>query len=89
MNEKRQLRLDSNNSYSDYQHIHVIPKENEDLLKNITSPSLNGKTITDAWKNTLKDPNKYLSISPNELVSPCYKVLDSKSFLSYLEKRYW
>jgi len=74
---------------SDYHHIHVIPKENKELLQKITSPGLKGKNISEAWKSTLNSPDKYRTISPQDLLSPCFKLKDSKSLLSYLKKRYW
>jgi hypothetical protein len=74
-----------------YHHIHVIPKENKELLQNITSPYLKGDNhnISEAWKSTLKNPDKYLSVTPQYLLNPCLKLIDCQSFLSYLEKRYW
>jgi len=74
---------------SDYQHIHVIPKENKELLNNITSPYLEGDNISEAWKSILKNPEKYITISPQEFLSPCSKIIDSKSLLLYLKMRYW
>jgi len=74
---------------SDYYHIHIIPDENKELLQKITSPDLQGNNITEAWKSTLKNPDKYLSINPRDFLNPCSKILDSQSFLSYLDKRYW
>lgn len=74
---------------SDYANVHVIPKENKELLQKITSPYLKENNITEAWKSTLKNPDKYLSVSPQDFLSPCSKIVDSQSFLLYLEKRYW
>ena len=74
---------------SDYTNVHVIPKENKELLNKVTSPYLTGETITDAWKSILKNPDKYLSVTPQDFLSPCKEIIDSQSFLSYLEKRYW
>ena len=84
-------KLIENNDHccSDYHNVHVIPDENEELLQNITSPYLKGDNISEAWKSTLKNPNKYLTISPQDFLSPCAKIVDSQSLLSYLEKRYW
>ena len=73
----------------DYQHIHVIPKENKELLQKITSPDLKGGNISEAWKSVLNCPDKYRTISPQELFNPCSEIVDSKSLLSYLKKRYW
>jgi len=74
---------------SDYYHIHVIPDENKELLYNITSPYLEGSSISEAWNNILKNPDRYRTISPKDLFSPLYEITDSKSLLSYLVKRYW
>lgn len=74
---------------SDYRHIHVIPKENKELLNKITSPDLKGENISEAWKSVLNNPDKYITISPQELLSPCSEIVDSKSLLSYLKSRYW
>jgi len=76
-------------SCSDYRHIHVIPKENKELLNKITSPDLKGNNISEAWKSILNNPDKYRTISPQELFSPCSEIVNIKSLLSYLKKRYW
>lgn len=73
----------------DYLHLHVIPDENLELRMSITSPGLQGKDISDAWKKVLKRPDKYLCVSPKELLSPCINEKDTHSALVYLEKRYW
>ena len=74
---------------SDYYNVHVIPKKNKELLQNITSPNLKGDNISEAWRSTLKNPDKYLTISPQDFLNPCSKIVDSQSLLSYLEKRHW
>ena len=74
---------------SNYYTVHVIPKENNELLQKVTSPNLKGRNISEAWKSTLKEPDKYLTISPKDFLSPCSKIVGSKSLLSYLDKRYW
>jgi hypothetical protein len=74
---------------TDFLHVHVIPSENMELLNTITSPYLSGKSISDAWKVVLKSPQKYLSLSPDELLSNCVSVPDTRSWLSYIRKRYW
>ena len=73
----------------DWLHLHVIPNENKELKNTITSPCLKGKNMEEAWKGVLIDPNKYISIDPEELISPIKDCLDTKSLLTYLEKRYW
>ena len=73
----------------DYHHLHVIPKKNTELLNRVTSPYLKGDNITAAWKSTMKNPDKYQVVSPEELLSPCLDKQDCRSFMTYLSKRYW
>jgi len=74
---------------NDYYHIHVIPDENKELLNSITSPYLEGDSISEAWKNILKNPNRYKAITPKNLLEPCLNQMDRQPLFSYLEKRYW
>lgn len=74
---------------NDYYHVHVIPKNNTELLNTITSPELSGNNITEAWKAILNRPQKYISISPEDFIRPTANCPDTKSILNYLEKRYW
>ena len=84
-------KLVEHNDYgcTDYYTVHVIPKENYELLSNITSPGLYGNTISESWKSVLKEPDKYMTIAPNDLLSPCFEMVDTQSWLLYLRKRYW
>ena len=74
---------------NDWIHIHVIPKQNEELRNTITSKNLKGKSLEESWKLLLKDPNKYYVLSPEEFLKPIENIEDTKSILSYLKKRYW
>jgi len=84
-------KMVENNEYScnEFLHIHVIPENNKELREKVTSPSLVGNTMSDAWKNVLKEPNRYIVISPDQIVKPIENCSDTKSILSYLQKRYW
>jgi len=73
----------------DWVHLHVIPDENEELKNTVTSPDLNGSNIEEAWKSVLVEPNRYISIDPKKLMLPIKDCFDTKSLLTYLEKRYW
>ncbi len=53
-----------------YKHIHIIPKENHQLLNKITSPELEGTSITEVWNTLLKKPENYIAIAPKELLDP-------------------
>jgi hypothetical protein len=75
----------------EYIHLHIIPKGNVELRRNITSPSLKpiGKDMSDVWKNLLKDPDKYRVISPDDFLSPLTNEKKAEEFLKYLKTRYW
>lgn len=79
----------NDHNVDDYLHVHVVPDKNEELKYRITSPMLKGKDIHKAWKSVLKDDDKFLTISPNELLSSLQNMKDTKSILYYLNERYW
>ncbi|MCE1164516.1 MAG: hypothetical protein LWX07_03835 [Bacteroidetes bacterium] len=74
---------------SDYLHLHIIPKENLDLINCFTSPGLSGKTITEAWKNVLKEPEKYRNIDTKEFIKPIFENGEYKELKRYLDYRYF
>lgn len=74
---------------NNWTHIHVIPNQNIELKEKITSPNLQGNNIEEAWRNVLKEPNKYVSIDPKKFLSPVQECIDTKAFLNYLNTRYW
>lgn len=73
----------------EYIHIHVIPKENKELLDVNTSPLLKGIGLEEAWKSVLKNPRRYNVISPKNLLAPVINLPETKSIITYLDKRYW
>lgn len=74
---------------TDYKIIHVIPKENKSLLQKITSPGMMGTSMGDAWKNVLKKPESYLTITPEALFNPIVNEPKATDLIEYLRKRYW
>ena len=84
-----QMSLRKEYGAEDWMHIHVIPTNNIELRETITSPYLNGKNINDAWKSVLKQENKYFSIDPKDFIRPVMNCPDTKSIITYLNKRYW
>ncbi len=84
-------KMVENNEYScnEFVHLHIIPKENKELLDRVTSPKLKGNSMSDAWKNILKEKQKYLVISPNDFILPISSSQDTRSIVSYLQTRYW
>ena len=70
-------------------NLHVIPEKNLALKGTITSPGFNGPNIHDAWRRMLKAPQTYVTIDPAELLKDVKPLPDTKSWLSYLDARYW
>lgn len=70
----------------DFLHIHVIPPENNELLRKTYRYSC--EIMEETWRKFLKDQDKYRIISPCELFSPidCEK---HKDLIHYLQTRYW
>lgn len=85
----QQIVDNNDHECTDYYHVHVIPKENIELLKTITSPALSGKDISVAWRAVLKNPNKYLCRTPLEFLRSANGCPDCSSIFAYLQKRYW
>ena len=69
-------------------HVHVIPEENVKLRESVASPQLDGDDMSEAWRSVLKEPERYVGISPGELLAPLASEEDSRAFLSYLDHRY-
>lgn len=68
-----------------YLHLHVIPENNNDLLKKAYKCS--GLDMEKTWRKQLKDQSKYIIISPENLI----KGIDSNKYnelLAYLKIRY-
>src|SRR5690606_36069886 len=49
---------------SDWLHLHVIPTDNKELKEKITSKNLKGKNLEESWRLQLKNPERYIVISP-------------------------
>lgn len=83
--------MTENNEYGavDWLHLHIIPEKNKELRKRITSKNLKGKTLEESWKLQLKNPEKYIVISPEQFLEPITGLQDTKSLIDYLTNRYW
>lgn len=73
----------------EYLHLHIIPEKNIELRDRVTSPGLNGSNMSEAWKSVLREPERYIVISPEEFIKPASICPDTHSIITYLEKRYW
>ncbi|MDR0334104.1 MAG: hypothetical protein LBI15_11680 [Dysgonamonadaceae bacterium] len=77
-------------SAEDFIHAHIIPSENQNLLK-IESRykyKCSEKDMKTTWRDNLQNQNKYKIISPKDLLAniDLNKYAELKK---YLEKRYW
>lgn len=71
----------------DYFHIHVIPKDNRQLLAKRYKVS--GNSMEETWRGCLHDNTKYHIIDPATLLSPLESVDKYRDLLTYLRARYW
>lgn len=73
-----------------FMHLHVIPTQNTDLKNvNTAKGKLVGDGLHDTWKGLLKSPDRYMAIDPKEFISAAEKCDDARSWLTYLQRRYW
>ena len=72
-----------------YRHVHVVPEANEEFHQNITSPGLNGGSVSEAWTAILKRPDLYVSTTPTKFMQPVVNQRDTKALINYLQRRYW
>ncbi|MDR0941329.1 MAG: hypothetical protein LBM68_03790 [Bacteroidales bacterium] len=74
----------------DFIHAHIIPKENQTLLKKESRDryKCSGKDMKTTWVEHLKDKNKYKIISPEDLLSNLDEA-KYKELKNYLALRYW
>ena len=82
---------DGENHYDEWIHVHVIPEGNVEMRERVTSPGLRlrGTNMSDVWKSVLRDPARYMTITPEEFLRPACGCPDMHSIAAYLEKRYW
>lgn len=71
-----------------YMHVHVCPQANTDFHLRMTSPGILGESVAKAWAATLKDPQLFISTTPEALLSPALEHCD-QLWCDYLRNRYW
>lgn len=72
-----------------YRHVHVAPDENGEFHASVTSKTLRGDTVYDAWRSSLKNDELFLTRSPQTLFEPLTGLPDTGSHTAYLAARYW
>lgn len=78
---KKTERLKADN----YLHVHVIPSENDELLRKKYKVSKKG--MESSWRDMLTDQSKYVIIDPQSLLSPTASKYPELH--DYLYTRYW
>ena len=68
-------------------HIHVCPKENEELLDKRYAEVTNKPSMEEAWREMLSDQSLYHLVDPKELLRPIAK--SYPELYNYLQERYW
>lgn len=84
-----QCCVNNDHECKSYRHVHVVPEQNIEFHQSLTSPSLRGATVSDAWRTVLKQPEWYIDKTPADLLQPLKVQRDTKALLHYLERRYW
>ena len=68
-------------------HIHVCPKENEELLDKWYAEVTNKPSMEEAWREMLSDQSLYHLVDPKELLQPIAQTYPK--LYNYLQSRYW
>ena len=68
-------------------HIHVCPKENEELLDKWYAEVTNKPSMEEAWREMLSDQSLYHLVDPKEFMRPIAK--SYPELYKYLKERYW
>ncbi|MDR0438179.1 MAG: hypothetical protein LBH22_07765 [Bacteroidales bacterium] len=71
----------------DFLHIHVIPKENDELLEKNYKHF--GKNMLQTWQNCLTDKSKYQIVDPFEIVEIIKQNRNYTPLAEYLTQRYY
>ncbi|MBL6455766.1 hypothetical protein JMJ55_10555 [Belnapia sp. T6] len=71
-----------------FRHVHVVPQGNADFHENVTAP-LPGRTVGEAWRAVLKQPEHYIGTTPGAFLRPVLDLPDTKTLTGYLQRRYW
>jgi hypothetical protein len=84
-----QISMHGDHGCTSYRHVLVVPEQNAEFHQKITSPHLEGASVSEAWRAILKRQDLYISTTPNKLMQPVIGGRDTKSLTSYLKWRYW
>jgi hypothetical protein len=85
----QQMARNHDHGCRSFRHIHVAPDENLEFHRSITAPALTGADVYDAWRSVLKQPESFITRSPQQLLQPATAAPDMLSLSNYLRARYW
>jgi hypothetical protein len=70
-------------------HVHVVPELNEALRGGGRgAPELLGKTLAEKWRSALKQPERYLLVTPTELIAGIGEDGRWNKWRRWLQERY-
>jgi hypothetical protein len=73
---------------TDWLHVHVVPEENAALRRNAASPQLVGDSMAQKWRSTLREPQRYLLMTPTELLAGVGESGHWSNWRRWLHERY-
>ena len=50
--------------------VHVVPAQNGAFHQGVTPPMLVGETVSDAWRSSLREPDRYLGTTLADVMKP-------------------
>jgi hypothetical protein len=74
---------------TEFRHVHVVPAANTAFHCKIPTPALPGTTVTAAWRAALRQPERYITTTPEAFLAPAASLPDTASLTAYLRSRYW
>lgn len=73
----------------DWVHVHVVPAGNRELRETVASPRLRGSaTMEAAWRSALKKPDRYVVMTPTELMARLEPAAQWRDWREWLRRRY-
>ncbi|MGH6863813.1 MAG: PGN_0703 family putative restriction endonuclease, partial [Methylocella sp.] len=84
-----QISKHEDHDCTSYSHIHVVPEQNAEFHRKVTSPLLKGASVSEAWLAVLRRPELYIGTTPANFMRPVVEERDTKALTGYLKSRYW
>lgn len=72
-----------------FRHLHVAPDGNLEFHRAVTAPALGRADVYETWRSVLKEPEAFITRSPEAMLRPALTKADMHSLNNYLRSRYW